>query len=644
MNFLVAANEKYMHPLKVMLTSLLNNNKGESHNIYFLYSSVRNDTVVSLKKYVEKNFECNFNPRCIQEEDFKEFPVSHHFSIETYYRFLAQDIVPRSEDRVLWLDADMIVRKPLFEFYYQDFEGKSLVACKSINTNSQALLDRLGCPQGAVYFNAGIILFNLNKLRKVKLKDYYEFYEQNKEKIMWLDQDILNSMYALDVKILDYRIYNMQMFSNPVSTEDRKIVESMSVVLHYIGNEKPWNDGYANPYKKFWIENENKILTSRERINRIAKKWAKKTLLKVKKMGCDVLYPVRRFHGVFYEWNIKQKKKNSLQEYLQTPKENKAIILGTPEHRNLGDSAIVLAEMSFLAKAGLVHERIKEITVAEYNCYEDKIEPIIKNQRCVFWHGGGNMGDVWPAEEQFRQMVLKRIPHLPVVIFPQTIDYRDKSEGNALRTESFRVYNSHKNLTLIAREKQSFDIIQQMYPNAKIMLTPDIVLSATAADFGVENQQRQGILLCMRSDIERSMTDEMRHEVERLAKQCEVSVKYTDMYADGAVTKKNRLQCVQAKMQEFAKSELVITDRLHGMVFAAITGTPCIAFSNNNHKVRGTYEWIKYLPYIRYAESAEDVERFLPELLAMENCKYDNTPLMPYFDQIAEVVKEYAHD
>ncbi len=644
MNFLVAANEKYMYPLKVMLTSLLDNNRGESHNIYFLYSNVCDDTVTSLKKYVEKGFDCKFNPRRIQEEDFKEFPVSHHFSIETYYRFLAQDIVPQEEDRVLWLDADMIVRKPLDEFYYQDFEGKSLVVCRSINTNPQAMLDRLDCPPGAVYFNAGTVLFNLNKLRGVTLKDYYEFYEHNKERIMWLDQDILNAMYALDVKIADYRIYNMQMFSAPVPAEDRKTVESISVIVHYIGNEKPWNDGYANPYKKFWLENENKLFTPRERIGRTAKKCVKKALQKVKKTGHNILYPIRRFHGALYEWNIRKKKRNSFLKYLQTPKGKKAIILGTPAHNNIGDSAIVVAQMKILERCGFAPNQIKEVPVAQYNCYADKIEPFAGKQGCVFWHGGGNMGDIWPEEEKFRQMVLKSLPDLPVVIFPQTIDYRDESAGNALRTESFRVYNSRKSLTLIAREKQSFYTMQQMYPDARILLTPDIVLSANAADFGVVKENRSGILLCMRSDIERNMSEEMRYEVEQLAKQCKIPVKYTDMYADCTVTKENREECVRRKMQEFAGAELVITDRLHGMVFAAITGTPCIAFSNNNHKVRGTYEWIKYLPYIRYAEGVEAVEQFLPELLAMENCKYDSTPLMPCFDQMEEVVKKYAHD
>lgn len=281
MNFLVAANEKYMHPLKVMLTSLLDSNKGEFHNIYFLYSNVCENTVASLKKFLEKKFECQFIPHYINADDFKDFPICHHFSIETYYRFLAQNIIPQSEDRVLWLDADMIIRKPLNDFYYQDFEGKTLAACKSINKNPQILLDKLGCPKGTVYFNAGTILFNLKKLRKVSLKDYCEFYEKNKDRITWLDQDILNSMYALDVKIHDYRVFNMQMFSDPVPDEDEKTIEELSAILHFIGGTKPWHDGYTNQFGKYWIENENKVLSCIELLKRFTRKCIRKVRQKV---------------------------------------------------------------------------------------------------------------------------------------------------------------------------------------------------------------------------------------------------------------------------------------------------------------------------------------------------------------------------
>ena len=56
------------------------------------------------------------------------------------------------------------------------------------------------------------------------------------------------------------------------------------------------------------------------------------------------------------------------------------------------------------------------------------------------------------------------------------------------------------------------------------------------------------------------------------------------------------------KLDEFRKSKLVVTDRLHGMLFAAITGTPCIALGNSSGKVKGVYDWLTHLDYIQYVD------------------------------------------
>ena len=50
----------------------------------------------------------------------------------------------------------------------------------------------------------------------------------------------------------------------------------------------------------------------------------------------------------------------------------------------------------------------------------------------------------------------------------------------------------------------------------------------------------------------------------------------------------------------FKKSKVVVTDRLHGMIFCAITKTPCVAIDNSNHKISGVYDaWLKDIGYIK---------------------------------------------
>ena len=254
MNLLLSSNNAYLSPMKTMLTSFCETNRGEQHQIYFLYGNVDENALTSIRRFFEKHYDIKFNAIRIDESAFRQFPVSHHFSIETYYRFLAMEVLPIEDDRVLWLDVDIIVKKSLYEFYYQSFDGKMLATCKSINKHPEVLLDRLGCPAGTVYFNAGVILFNLELIRKnYTVGDFFSYFVSHKENITWLDQDILNGMFAQQTKINDYRLYNYQMFSEDCfSKSELAFIYSNTVIIHYVGRKKPWHSGYRNPCISFW--------------------------------------------------------------------------------------------------------------------------------------------------------------------------------------------------------------------------------------------------------------------------------------------------------------------------------------------------------------------------------------------------------
>lgn len=346
----------------------------------------------------------------------------------------------------------------------------------------------------------------------------------------------------------------------------------------------------------------------------------------------DFLYPLRRWHGSIVEkriyWN-----------YLNFPIGSKSFIVGTPEHSNIGDSAIVIAEKKFLLRCYGKEKHIKELTFNEYPRYHSLISKLISPNSHFFGHGGGNMGDQWYREEKFRREFITGQKEFNPVILPQTIYYSSSEKGQQKQEESIAIYNN-PNLLLVAREKKSFEIMQNLYPKANILLTPDIVLSTTMSDYGAVKQGRKGVLLCVRNDAEKSVSDDVWLALEAEVEKAKLAHSRTDMHSDCHITKENRAECVRKKMQEFCGAELVITDRLHGMIFAAITGTPCIVFSNYNQKVKGTYDWISYLPYVRYVETKKEAIAIIPKLLAMRDCEFDNTPLMHYYEKLEEVVKE----
>ena len=351
-------------------------------------------------------------------------------------------------------------------------------------------------------------------------------------------------------------------------------------------------------------------------------------------MNCNFMRIKQKYHHLrekLYWWR-----------YLRFPLGKKVYLIGTPNHSNIGDSAIACAELLFLKKI-VGDNRVKELTVYEYQQNASFIEKYINKKRLICGHGGGNMGNLWYVEELFRYSFIDNFPNNPIIIFPQTVFFTNDEDGEKAKIESLSHYNIHNNLTIVAREKQSFEMMNCLYKRSKVLLTPDIVLSTKMEDYGVSIRQRSGALLVFRDDSEKQMFDADRQEIQTYLAEKMIPYRITDMYSSVPVTKDNRMMLVKSKMQEFADSQIVITDRLHGMVFAALTGTPCIVFPNNHHKVKGTFDWISYLPYIEYVSNVEDAKKKVPQLLNMLNNHYsfDNTTLMNQFMHLRNYILDY---
>ena len=167
-------------------------------------------------------------------------------------------------------------------------------------------------------------------------------------------------------------------------------------------------------------------------------------------------------------------------------------------------------------------------------------------------------------------------------------------------------------------------------------MIPDMVLSMKR---DIYNFERKGCLLCLRRDRERTRT-QVQDEVifQQVAQLFGEQVSNTDMVLESGVPIAERESALEQKYMQFAGVELVITDRLHGMIFCAITGTPCIVIDSKSPKIRGCYEWIKHLDYIRFADCPEDIineYRSIPE----GTHHYDNSHITHYYQKLADDIE-----
>jgi len=290
-------------------------------------------------------------------------------------------------------------------------------------------------------------------------------------------------------------------------------------------------------------------------------------------------------------------------------------LIGTPNHHNAGDHFIAFATRCFLEKI-FDAELIREVEVNEFAGILPNLAKHIRTDDVIILQGGGNMGNIYWTNERIRREILIRFPKNPVFIFPETIFYETDLYGMTDKKRSAEIYKKAKRLTICAREMFSYADMREIYSNAKILLTPDIVCSM---DLPVYTGKRQGVSLFIRSDKEACITDEQRCFVEEAIRKTGMEYRYSDMIynkARGYSGKANRETIVRTKLTEFQRSKLIVTDRLHAMILSVITGTPCVVFHGYNHKIPSTYEtWFQDIPYIRLIQKADDFEQAMSEVV-----------------------------
>ena len=143
----------------------------------------------------------------------------------------------------------------------------------------------------------------------------------------------------------------------------------------------------------------------------------------------------------------------------------KIALVDFPKHSNVGDSAIALGELEWFKK----NSHLKLAYICDIKRYDRSSLKNVVGDGIIFIHGGGNLGDVWPMCQQFREKIINDFPENRIIQLPQTIHYQTES---ALE-QSKRIFNSHKRLTILVRDKQSFHIAKENF-HTDIDLCPDM--------------------------------------------------------------------------------------------------------------------------------------------------------------------------
>ena len=240
MNVLVSVNDSYVMPLAVMLGSLLKTNDAAQVTVWLLHLGLSEASLDAVRGVVEgPGAELVAVP--LDDALFEGYPTANYISKETYLRLLAGEVLPPELHRILWLDADMLVRGSLDELYRADFGDNALVACghgEDLPGSMREHCEELGMAPNE-YINAGMLLINLDAWRALDLRAKAEELVQLGIKLSYADQDMVNLIFGGRIALVDDRVYNLRT-NQPFSPEQLAEARSQARIIHYCGVRKPW--------------------------------------------------------------------------------------------------------------------------------------------------------------------------------------------------------------------------------------------------------------------------------------------------------------------------------------------------------------------------------------------------------------------
>jgi lipopolysaccharide biosynthesis glycosyltransferase len=261
-NVCLTIDNNYVQHAAVTLTSLFLNNDNIQFNVFIIYSDISQENQVLLAFETSK-YKAKIEFLLIDKQKFQNAVLSFHFTIAIYYRLLIAEILPKNISKVIYLDADLIFRARIDTLLNMDVWEYSHIAVENPRVSNETKL-RLGLGMDSKYFNAGVLIINLDYWRTNEIsKKCLLYLSEYKDKIKMGDQDVLNvvlenkwlqlpytwnaqeAFFVKSIKHSDFHI---------AKDEHNEIVENPKII-HYTGSNKPWfrenNHLFKSEYYKY---------------------------------------------------------------------------------------------------------------------------------------------------------------------------------------------------------------------------------------------------------------------------------------------------------------------------------------------------------------------------------------------------------
>lgn len=293
-----------------------------------------------------------------------------------------------------------------------------------------------------------------------------------------------------------------------------------------------------------------------------------------------------------------------------------------PNHENSGDSLIFLGQLKYLSKLGVHVDYI-----ADGSRYSpDDLRSLVPNGPILI-QGGGNFGDRWDYMQELRERVVSDFPDRQIIQLPQGIDFR---EGPKLE-KAQRILGAHPDLTLLIRDHAGVARTRELFPSANVLFCPDMAFGYGKVQGG---EASLDAVVLRRNDSE-SLEGAERFSMHPAESHIDLDwgltgpAKLLDrvLHVPGAIVKRVPslavpLYPIQRRayvaiasnnvrhaVRILSRGRLIVTNRLHATVLAALMGRSAVAMDNANGKISAIFgDYLGRMPGVRYAPSIKEAE------------------------------------
>ncbi len=235
-----AVDDGYSPFLAVSIQSLADHASPENqYFIKILHTDISVENKKKISKYQRENIDIEFVDLNYYIEKIQDkLYTRDYYSKTTYFRLFIPNLYPQY-DKALYLDCDIVILDDIANLYGIDM-GDNLVAAapddviQTIKVFQDYVEKVVGVADHRNYFNAGILLMNLDELRKFKFQEKFIYSLGKITFSVAQDQDYLNRLCKGRVKLIDKNWNRMPVTKDKVKPSEVKLV-------HYNLAFKPWH-------------------------------------------------------------------------------------------------------------------------------------------------------------------------------------------------------------------------------------------------------------------------------------------------------------------------------------------------------------------------------------------------------------------